>query len=154
VKLETDLYEGAQTAWKGYLAASELRKSITEAVGSSSDPDLAKAVTAFTAKLTAVGGAAPGGGRRGGFGGGRGGGAAPVPSFTTVDGALIRAMSRLDSGDMAPSEPELTACKGVLDELKTVDTAWKTLLAKDLPVLNAALTKAKLQPVIPPTYTL
>lgn len=152
-KLQADLYFAAQKAWNGYEAVADLRKAVGAATGSNSDSDLHKAVDEFTTKLTAVGGATPGGRRFGGGGGGRfGGGAPPAPTFALADMTLVRQLEMLDSGDMAPSEPIRHACENALAELKVVEAAWDLLVQKDLPQLNAALEKSKLQPITAPKW--
>jgi photosystem II stability/assembly factor-like uncharacterized protein len=145
--LQRRLYEAAKVAWEGYDQVNAMRKTANAWADPDDESDFAKAATAFVAKLTAIGGTG-GGGRRGGPGGFRpGGGPPPAPTFAGVDGALIRDMAMLDSGDMAPNEPAVTACKNAFADLEKVKLAWKTLLEKDLPDFNAVLVKNKKAPI-------
>lgn len=66
-----------------------------------------------------------------------------------VNGALIRQLGTLDSGDMAPNEPMMNAFKASTEEFKKVELAWKTLNDKDLVALNAVLTKNNLKALAP-----
>jgi hypothetical protein len=125
-----------------------MKATVAEEIGENPAPDLETAATAFTAKLTAVGGAAGFGGRRGSGGGfGAPGGAPPAPSFTRVQGSLVSQLNTLDSGDMAPNEPMLKAFQVLDGELKTVITNWNALNAKDLVAFNAVLAKYNLKTI-------
>ncbi len=138
--LQLEVYQAVQHAWSGYQAVSAFRKALTAATKDSSDAELTKAVSTLDAKLAAIGGTG-GGGRRFGGGGPRGGGAPAAPSFASLNGNLVRNLSMLDSGDMAPNEPSLKSCAANLAELKKLDIAWQQIVQKELPTLNALLTK-------------
>jgi hypothetical protein len=56
-------------------------------------------------------------------------------------------MTTFDPGDMAPTEPQIAASKSALENLKTVEAAWKTFLEKDLVTFNALLVKNGIAPV-------
>lgn len=148
--LQVKLYGLAAQALDGYRQVASLRASIADIVKSKPNKEVGDACSAFDAKLLAVGGTA-GGGRRFGGGGGRGGpgGPPPAPSFMLVNGALIRQLGTLDSGDMAPNEPMMNAFKASTEEFKKVELAWKTLNDKDLVALNAVLTKNNLKALAP-----
>jgi len=144
------LYNGVKQAWDGSHAVTLMRAAITGATRTSTADEVTKAVAALNTKLTAIGGTV-GGGRRGPGGGGgfRGGGPAGPPTFSSVNGMLVRELNTLDPGDMAPSEPQLKACKTACDALKTVETTWKTFNTKDLVAFNAVLLKYNLTPISP-----
>ena len=145
--LEDELYDCAAEAWAGSQAVSAMRTEVEGLVDDDSPQDLADAVNGFVTKLTAIGGAA---GRGRGFGGfGRGGGGPAAPSFSGVNGALVREMTTLDSGDMAPDEPIRHACKIACDDLKKVEAQWKELNEKELPKLNVILAKHKIKEIAP-----
>jgi len=147
VECQTHLYTCIKAAWDGSHAVTLMRAAIADATRGNTSADVTKAVTDLTTKLNAIGGAA-GGGRRGPGGGGfRGGGPAGPPTFNTVNGMLVRELNTLDSGDMAPSEPQLKACKTACDALKTVETAWNTFNTKDLAAFNDILAKNNLKPI-------
>ncbi len=143
--LQLKLYDGARSAIEGYHQSEELHAKLADILDSKPSDEVLKAATEFEAKLTAVRGA-PGGGR--GFGGGfRRGGAPPAPSFSGVNGALIRQLGSLDSADMAPTQSMKNACASALKELNTVMATWKTVSTKDLDAFNAILTKNNLKPI-------
>ncbi len=149
--LMTKLYETVKTAWDGNQIVNKMKLEVADLGGEDVPTELADAVEAFTAKLTAVGGAA-GGGRRGFGGGGPGGGGAPAaPSFARVIGSATGQLNTLGAGDAAPNEPTKHACQMSFDQLKAVQAAWKNLLAKDLPAFNAVLVKHKIKPIAAPT---
>jgi len=69
--------------------------------------------------------------------------------LTAADGQI----NSLDSGDMAPNEPTKKTGLSVCAQMSQVQTAWKNLLAKDLPAFNAVLEKHKIKPLSAPHAT-
>lgn len=149
VECQTHLYTCIKRAWDESHAVTLMRAAIADAVRGNSNPDVTKAAADLNTKLNAIGGAITGGRR--GAGGFRGGGPAGPPTFQSVNGMLTRELNTLDPGDMAPSEPQLKACKAACDALQTVETAWKNFNAKDLAAFNAVMVKNNLKPVAPAT---
>jgi photosystem II stability/assembly factor-like uncharacterized protein len=144
--LQMKLYDGIQEAWDGYQQVAAMRAAVVELSRGNLAPDLATAVTAFDAKLAGVGGATGGRGGRGGFPG-AGGGAPVPPTFSGVNGSLIRQLDTLDFGDLAPTEPMTKAYATGCGDLKTVVTNWKTIKTQDLVAFNALLAKTNLKAV-------
>lgn len=144
---QVKLYDGVQVAWDASHQVTTLRAAITAATKGSTIAEVTKAAAAIDAKLLGIGGAAPTGGRRGGGGGFRGGGPAGPPTFTSLSGSLTREMTTFDPGDMAPTEPQISATKAALESLKTVGVAWKAFQEKDLIAFNALLVKNGIAPV-------
>lgn len=149
VECQVKLYNGVKEAWAANHAVAAMRAAITEATRGSKSADVTKAAAAIDAKLVTIGGAAGGRGRGGGGGGFRGGAPAGPPSFSSVNGMLVRELGTMDPGDMAPNEPQMKACKAACDALDTVAKAWKTFNTKDLVEFNALLVKNSLKPVAP-----
>jgi hypothetical protein len=152
--LQMKLYDGAKEAWEAMRQATAMKATAADAVKANSAPDLATAATAFQEKLTAIAGASGGGGRRGfggggggGFGGG-GGGAPTAPTFSGVDGMMVRQLSTLDAGDMAPNEAMTKVSQVALTDYKVVAENWKTFNAKDLVAFNAILAKYNIKPIV------
>jgi photosystem II stability/assembly factor-like uncharacterized protein len=141
---QSKLYDCARLAWDNYHQVAAMRAAAAEAAKANPAPELAEAVSAFDSKLAAIGGTAGGGGRR--FGGG-GGGGATTTTFAALTGTLVRQMSLLDSGDMAPNEPLSRACLAACSEFDKVMASWKDVQAKDLPAFNAVLAKYSLKPI-------
>ncbi len=143
------LYDGSREAWEGYTQVTAMRSALGELSASNPPADAAAAITAFTAKLAAVGGNGAGGGRGGG-GGGRGGAAAgppPVPNFAGLVAALNRQMDGLDFGDLAPTEPQVTAWGWGCADLRSAVMSWKSINSVDLVTLNGILAKSGLHAI-------
>lgn len=135
--LEMKAYAGAKAAWDGYQQATTLRDAAEKAEHGGGA--LGAAATTFVAQLDSVSGGT-GGGRGRGFG--RGGGAAAPPNFRALNGSMLRELDLLDTGDMAPTPAQVAAFAGSCSDLRTAAAHWRTLVSKDLPAFNAALTGA------------
>ncbi|MBS1727651.1 MAG: hypothetical protein JST51_13080 [Armatimonadetes bacterium] len=146
--LQMKLYEGAKQSFDLYNQVAEMRKAVTAIIDSEPAADLATAAEDFESKLTAIGGTSGGGRRFGGFQ--RPGGPPPVPTFAGVSSSFVRELGTLDSGDMAPNQPVVSACKTIADELKDTMARWQAFLAKDLPAFNAVLAKSNTKPIPAP----
>ncbi|MHB8636720.1 MAG: WD40/YVTN/BNR-like repeat-containing protein [Fimbriimonadaceae bacterium] len=146
--LQVKVYDLAEQAWGGSEEVAALRAEVGAIVKSKPAPEVAKACTAFDAKLAAVGGTTMFGRGFGGFF--RRGGPPPPPTFTLVNGTLDRQLGTLDSGDMTPNEPMLKAFEAAEGQLKKVQIAWKALNDKDLVAFNAILTRNNLKALSPP----
>lgn len=73
-----------------------------------------------------------------------------MPTFAGVSSSFVRELGTLDSGDMAPNQPVMGACKTIAEELKDTMTRWQAFLAKDLPAFNAVLAKSNTKPIPAP----
>jgi photosystem II stability/assembly factor-like uncharacterized protein len=141
--MQMDCYEGSIDAMAGFQQVAAMRATVADIQKGTPPSEVADAAKAFDDKLAAVGGS--GGGRRG-FG--RGGGGAAAPTFSGVNRTMVGHIMSLDSGDMAPNQPERSACDSALTDLNTVEWNWLQLNGKDLSDFNAILVKNNLK-VIP-----
>jgi len=141
------LYDGSKEAWDGYQQVTAMRAAVSALSSSNPPAEVAGAVTAFTAKLAAVGGSAGAGGRGGGGRGATAAGPPPAPNFATLNGVMNRQLEALDYGDQAPTEPMLKAWSWACADLRTAVAAWKNINAVDVPLFNGVLTKSGLQPL-------
>ena len=73
-----------------------------------------------------------------------------TPTFSGIQGQTIPLLTKMDYGDLPPSQPMKDAVHAVLANLKQLTDAWKELESKDIKSLNQALTKANL-PTLPTT---
>ena len=140
--LQNRLRGGVTVAYSMFRVCQDLRDSIAASVKGRSEADLKKAADDFSAKLLAIGGE----NARGRFGG-RFGGPPPAPTCARLVSTFDSQLTTQDSGDMAPTEPQLNAAKEASQELEKLRTDLKALLAKDLPALNAVLAKYGLSAV-------
>ncbi|MEO7086341.1 MAG: hypothetical protein ABI442_03450, partial [Gemmatimonadaceae bacterium] len=144
--LQMKLYTGVKTAYAGYEQVSATRAALAAIQRSAPPPEVAQAIAALDTRLIAAAGAQPGQRGRGASAGNPG----PVrepPAFGTVNGTMIRQLETLDSGDMAPNDPQNAAYVAACTDLQSRLTSWTTMNAKDIPQLNALLSKNSLQPV-------
>jgi hypothetical protein len=150
--LQMKAYLGAKEAFAGFTAANTLRATVTSAVGSNASPELKSEQMAFDSLITRIGGAGGGGGRRPGVrpNAAAAPGAAPEPNFGALISALVRQVTDLDTGDMAPNEPTIRAFAPSCADLRTAVTHWNTAISKNLSAFNAALTKAGMATVAAP----
>jgi hypothetical protein len=149
-QLQMKIYTGIKDAWNAYQDADTMRAEIS--ANSNAPADAQAAMHAFEAKLDSITGSSTGGrGGRGGGGFGRGGrGATTHPTMQALNGTLVRELAGLDDGDMAPT-PSMTAdwatsCK----DLRNAAMSWQALVTRDLPTLNAELTKNGSTPIAAP----
>ena len=145
VAMQKKMQDALQLAWDAYQQVADMRTAIAAVVAKDSSSEAAKAALAFKAKIDSVGGNGGGGGR-GGFGG-RGGGAAAPPTFFGVHGRIIGQFNAQDNADQAPTEASLAGWSVTCKDLSKVVTRWQGVVTKDLPAVNAALTKGGAQPL-------
>jgi hypothetical protein len=62
---------------------------------------------------------------------------------------MVRQLETLDSGDMAPNEPQTKAFLVACTELHGRIANWGALNGKELATLNELLTKNNIKPVAP-----
>lgn len=148
-ELQMSLYKCTQEAYARYHQVAETRASIAALLKANPPEAVVTAAKALDTKLAAVGGTTGFGRRFGGGGGGFGGpGNAPrQPSFTAINGAAVRHLNALDSGDMAPNEVMRKACMATCKEFETATKSWELLKSKDLVAFNALLGKNNLKAV-------
>jgi photosystem II stability/assembly factor-like uncharacterized protein len=146
--LQMKMYVGIKTAYAGYQQAAAIRSALATIQKSTPapPPDVAQAIANFDAKLLVAGGS-PQGGRGRGASAGNPGPVREPPAFATLNGTLVRQLETLDSGDMAPNDPQkaafLVACTDLHDRI----AGWAALNGNELASLNALLTKNNIQPV-------
>lgn len=134
-KLLVGINDGIALTATSAKQVTELRAALTKANGANAPAEVKSAITAFSAKLDSVAGGG-GGGR-----GGRGGGAAANPTLGAINGALAGQLTTQEYADLAPTTSSVAAFAASCKDLKTVHTLWTRIVTKDLPTLNAALTK-------------
>jgi hypothetical protein len=103
------------------------------------------ALDAFDKRLEALIGAPP---AAGGRGGGPGAAAARPPESLGAGIAALSALSReLGAADVQPTGEQVTRVAAARAAVRRVLARWQSLSTSDLAALNAALTKAGLQPI-------
>jgi hypothetical protein len=125
------LLGGVRAAWDVSQQATALRTTLTSAAVDSTS-DAGKAIALLLAK---VGGFAP---TDGGRGGARGG-ATTTPTFATVQTRFLGQLDSQDKGDMAPTAAALANFSNGCHDLTIVTAAWRAIMTKDVPAVNALL---------------
>jgi hypothetical protein len=117
-----------------------LRGSLTDLRPKVPEGDLKNHVDALAAKLQSLAGAA---------GGGPGGPAAGAPGVTLsgTTGRLRTLLNLMEEVDLAPTPQAAAAVPEVLNDSKSLQESWKTIVSKDLPALNQELRAAGLASV-------
>jgi hypothetical protein len=89
-------------------------------------------------------------GGRGG-GGGRGGAAGPPApvSFGSITAEFAAPMNALQQADAAPTAGVVTTANEKLKTFAALRARWDAIVKTDVPALNAALSKAGAQPLVP-----
>src|SRR5262249_11510747 len=144
--LQMKLYDGIKTAYAGYTQVSATRTALAAIQKSNPPADVVAAIASLDTRLVAAAGAQPGQRGRGASTGNPG----PVPeppAFATINGTMIRQLETLDSGDMAPTDPQRAAYFVVCNDLHGRIASWAALNGKEITQLNALLTKNSLSPV-------
>ena len=147
-ELQMKIYDGIQEAWVGHHQVAALRAAVAADTTSTAPAEVAAAARAFDSTLVALAGSTEGGR---GFGGGGGGGGAggrrgpAPPTFVAVNDALVRQLTTLENGDLAPTESMQRAYAAGCAELKTVVTTWGSITGTTLATFNAVLTKHSLK---------
>jgi hypothetical protein len=127
--------DGLHASWSAYEQADALRDAARTAA-SKAPAAVRDAAEALVAGIDSVAGSAD---RRRGGGGFRRGGAAPLPTFMSVNGALVRQLEAQDNGDMAPTAPTLAAYAAACRDLASALTRWSAVVATDLAAFNTVL---------------
>ncbi len=136
--LEMKTYEGIREAWGGYHQAEVLKKSVHDAAGAHPTGAVAKAVERFDSALDSVAGQV-GEGRRPFFRGVSG--PAGPQSFVDMNGALIRQLEELESGDTRPTPGMDKAWQKSCGQLDETVANWRRVRGQDLATLNTVLRK-------------
>ena len=139
-ELQMKLYSSAQEAYRLYQAAQKLQASVADIVATRTEDDVKTAGKALDTRMLAIIGTT--GGRR--FGGG---GQSQAPTIAGVDSALLRQLENLDSGDMAPNEPQKKSCESTLADYKNAGNSWNEVVNKDLAEFNAILAKHNIKQI-------
>ena len=148
-ELQMKLCDGIKEAWEGYRQVAAMRAAVAAIDRANLPADVTASITAFDAKLATAGRSTEAGRGRGGPGGfgGPAGGTPPPPNFAGLNASLIRQLNTLDFGDMAPSEPMLSAYGAGCADLKTAVDNWRTINTVDLVAFNAILSKNNLKTI-------
>jgi photosystem II stability/assembly factor-like uncharacterized protein len=133
--LQMDLYQTDVQAMNGLQAVAHLRAKIDDLEKMKLPKDIDTALAALSEKLSAFG-SAEGGRRR--FG------ASPILGFSGVQGETIVYLSKMEFGDMAPSQPIRDAVQDLVKNLDGSIHSWEEIQTKDVKNLNEMLTKASL----------
>ena len=148
--LQMKLYQGIKTAYLGYQQVAAVRAQLAEIQKSTPPPtpDIAGAISALDARLLAAAGERPGQRGRGASQGNPG----PVPeppAFATLNGTMIRQLETIDSGDMAPNDPQSRAFFVACNDLHGRIASWLAMNGKDFVDLNERLVKGGLKAIVP-----
>ena len=146
--LQMKLYAGIKTAYAGYEQVAAVRAALADISKANPPAEVAAAITALEPRLVAAAGPPPGQRGRGASAGNPG----PVlepPAFAVLNGTMIRQLETLDSGDMAPNDPQTKAFLVACTELHGRIASWSAMNSKDLVTLNALLSKNNIKPVVP-----
>jgi len=130
---------GLGASWNGYQQASALRTAVARAAASSAPgpSDVTASASTLEAQLDSVAGnpdappvfrfapaAHP-----------------PAPTFVSVNGALSRALTAQDNGDMAPTSASLAGTAKLCHDLGAVQTRWERVRTAGLAAYNAVLAR-------------
>jgi hypothetical protein len=142
--LSLDAYKGMQQTFEAAEQIRKLRAQIKTAIERADRGPLAEALGALDKKAAAIGGE----GR--GDGGGPGG---PIDTrdsnLTRLNGGFSSLLEHLQSADMAPTQPMLTAASELQKNLQKLLMDWETFKTTDVAAINQQLRAAN-QPVLKP----
>jgi len=150
--LQMKLYDGAKTAWDGWLQVSAMRKAVADIVRGNPSGEVAPAAAAFDSALARVGGI-PGvvdNTRGNAFTGKVAANFASINGREGGEGVKFSMNGQLrtnDAGDMAPNQSMLRGWVNVCTDLRIAVTAWRTINDKDLVAFNAVLSRNNLRPI-------
>jgi hypothetical protein len=136
-ELQMDLYESDVKAVAGMKALGDLRTKLSALDTAKLSKEANAALDALNTKLEGFG---RGAGRRGGFAFGFS--APDKATFDSIQGATILYLSRMEFGDIGPSQPIRNAVLGMVKDMEGLEKAWKEIHEKDLKALNALLAKS------------
>ena len=154
--LQMKLYLGAQASWDGWHQVAAVRDAVSRVAGNKPPADVAAAAATLDSALALIqGDAAP----MANFARHQG-----PPTFASLNGtepgesipleSMNGQLRTTDYGDMAPSAQMLAAWRSACQDLRRVETAWKSLTAKSLPEFNALLARNGVAAVPVPMGTL
>jgi hypothetical protein len=70
------------------------------------------------------------------------------PAFATLNGTMIRQLETIDSGDMAPNDPQNRAFFVACNDLRGRIASWLAMNGKDFVDLNERLVKSGLKAIV------
>jgi hypothetical protein len=145
--LSLDAYKGMQQTFDGVEQIRKLRAQIRAAIERADRGPLAEALGALDKKAGAIGGE----GRGDGGSPGLPGGTIDMrePNLTRLNGGFSSLLEHLQSADMAPTQPMLTAATELQKTLKKLLADWEALKTTDVAAINQQLRAAN-QPVLNP----
>jgi hypothetical protein len=145
--LSLEANEGMEQSYKTVEAIRRLRTQIKSAIDRVGRGPLAEALAALDKKATAIGG--PGSAEAGSPG--TPGGTIDLrnPNLTTLNGSQASLLENLQSADLAPTVPTVSAAAELQRTLTKLLADWNDLRTKDLEAVNAQLKAANQQLLVP-----
>jgi hypothetical protein len=145
--LSLDAYKGMQQTFASVEQIRKLRTQIRAAIERADRGPLAEALGALDKKAAAIGGE----GRGDGGSPGLPGGTIDIrePNLTRLNGGFSSLLEHLQSADMAPTQPTLTAASELQKTLQKLLADWEALKTTDVATINQQLRAAN-QPVLNP----
>ena len=144
--LQMDFYALTSEAWDGYQQAQDMRAQVAEDLNAKPSDEVTKALQDFDKKLDTQAGQVIY--RR------RFLGLPPSTNFESLNDNLMLRMDSFDMGDMAPTDSMLSEYGASWAQAKEITDKWRDICAKDLPAMNALLTKNNLKPISGPALAL
>ncbi|HTR21411.1 MAG TPA: hypothetical protein VMH88_11215 [Gemmatimonadales bacterium] len=151
-ELQMKLYAGAQISWDGWHQVAAVRDAVAQIKAKNPPAEVATAVVRLDSVLAQVQGDPTPQPNYGVWAG--------PPNFAVLNGTepgesvpLLSMNGQLrttDYGDMAPSAQMLKAWSAACTDLKSVVTQWRGITTRELPELNALLSKNDLTPIAVP----
>ena len=129
-----------RTTWDDQAAVTAVRTALAQT--STANTEVDAAVRTLRAAIDAAVGAEPA--RASG---------APRPTFRSLNESLASQLNAQDNADFAPTPSMRAAYAGVCRDLTTLHGAWQRIVQRDLPTMNAVLTRAGLRTIAVPTQT-
>ncbi len=134
-KFQIELYEGDKRAMSGIGAVASVRAKVAEVQKAKLPKDLSAAVDALLEKIDKIGGSKA---QHSVFGFGGSGSA----TFGGLQGQALNYLSKVEFGDLAPSQPVRDAANAVLKNLANLEKQLQAIQNKEIPELNTKLAKA------------
>ena len=145
--LSLEAYRGMQRTFDTVEQIRKLRAQIKDLISKVDRGPLAEALNTLDKKAAAIGGE----GRGEGTSPGLPGGTIDVrdPNLTRLNGGFSSLLEHLQSADLAPTEPTVTAATELQKVLKKLLADWETFKKTDVAAINQQLRAAN-QPLLNP----
>jgi len=139
--LQMELVVSDELAMAGIKVVNDLREKIEQLRKSKLSKEVEEAVDTISTKLDGLAGSRSGGMRFGG---------PAVATFGSIQGETISYLSKLEFGDIAPSQPMRAGVSELVKDLSGLEKSWKSLQEKDLMGLDQQLKRAGLPTLTAP----